>query len=40
VINQDAASDSQLDEKGLWSGDYPLDESQAAEMIEKHLFSD
>ena len=31
---------SQLDEKGLWSGDYPLDESQAAEMIEKHLFSD
>ncbi len=26
-----------LDEKGLWRGDYPLDESQAAEMIEKQF---
>jgi energy-coupling factor transport system ATP-binding protein len=26
-----------LDKKGLWRGDYPLDESQAAEMIEKQF---
>lgn len=26
-----------LDKKGLWKGDYPLDESQAAEMIEKQF---
>jgi energy-coupling factor transport system ATP-binding protein len=29
-----------LDEKGLWSGDYPLDESQAAEMIDRLFFGD
>jgi len=29
-----------LDERGLWAGDYPLDESQAAEMIKKQYFGD
>lgn len=29
-----------LDEKGLWRGDYPLDECQAAEAIGRHFFGD
>lgn len=29
-----------LGEKGLWRGDYPLDESQATQIIEKHFFGD
>jgi energy-coupling factor transport system ATP-binding protein len=26
-----------LDEKGLWNGEYPIDETQAAEIIEKRI---
>lgn len=29
---------SLLDEKGLWTGSYPIDEDQAAEIIGKHIF--
>lgn len=29
---------SSLDEKGIWKGDYPLDESEAAEMIRRQFF--
>jgi energy-coupling factor transporter ATP-binding protein EcfA2 len=29
-----------LDDKGLWRGDYPLDEYQAAKMIERQFFGE
>jgi energy-coupling factor transporter ATP-binding protein EcfA2 len=38
--NQVAQVACQLDERGLWSGDYPIDEHQAAKMIKRQFLGD
>ena len=38
--NQVAQVACRLDERGLWKGDYPIDEHQAAEMIKRQFLGD
>lgn len=38
--NQVSQMACQLDERGLWEGDYPVDEHQAAEMIKRQFLGD